>query len=487
MNFFHRSPAALMQPSKPTVAFNFFNRTPVALTTQGPSDEGGSLCERPCSTTTALSVSLQASGSIRVFAFSPNSLSRSDDEDPDVSEASYASSYEDSEEHTSADENSDTFSQQEQEDDTREMVDDLALVPPEGKSFRGKPGRPRAAPGSKADTPANAQRRKRAAERRKEAALEKDWRVAVAAGEDMRADTLQQELCETIRGRTLFPSQTKTLAELKAIQQLSQNVKELNQGLGQKSKHRKDIATRVTKGLPPQFCQDVLGFDKASLRQFKKRSKESTSEPALIQESRSEGSGRVAWSAEFQAQLATFFKSRTEILSGAKTHTRKLLMSKGRLEVEFHAEFPAILRRAVERDPGMRPDAQKREQVLTIMEKNVLAAESAAEREGFSEAEEYKCRLDAELQRSVELLSHYLHSVFLVFSRRTEEEVYKHLRKRGLVVEAERKEKIKSVTMDTFDRQEHIITSVASSTLWKVGALLFSLVPSDPGALMWCS
>ena len=90
-------------------------------------------------------------------------------------------------------------------------------------------------------------------------------------------------------------------------------------------------------------------------------------------------------------------------------------MNKGRLEVEFHAEFPAILRRAVDRDPGMRPDAQKREQVLTLMEKNVLAAESAAEREGFSEAEEYKSRLDAELQRSGALLSHYLHSVFLFF------------------------------------------------------------------------
>ena len=65
--------------------------------------------------------------------------------------------------------------------------------------------------------------------------------------------------------------------------------------------------------------------------------------------------------------------------------------------------------------------------------------------------------------------------------------MYKHLRKRGLVVEAERKEKSTPVTIDTFDRKDHIITSVASSTLWKVGGLLFPLVPSDSGALMWCS
>ena len=175
--------------------------------------------------------------------------------------------------------------------------------------------------------------------------------------------------------------------------------------MGPRSKHRKDITARVTTGLPPQFCQDVLGLNLSSLRQFKKRSQDTNIQPALLKESRSEGNGRVAWSPAFEAEIVRFFESRTEILSGANTHTRKLLMNKGLLEAEFYAELPALLRRAVQSDPDMRPDDEKAEHVLTIMQKNVLAAECVSEQPDFSEAEEYKSRLDAELQR---LLTSYL-------------------------------------------------------------------------------
>ena len=70
-------------------------------------------------------------------------------------------------------------------------------------------GRPRAPTGSAADTARNAQRRKRAREKLAAAKLEEDWRAAVAGRIDLKAKILQQELLLTVRGRTLFPSQTK--------------------------------------------------------------------------------------------------------------------------------------------------------------------------------------------------------------------------------------------------------------------------------------
>ena len=86
-------------------------------------------------------------------------------------------------------------------------------------------------------------------------------------------------------------------------------------------------------------------------------------------------------------------------MSGADTHTRKLLMSKSRLEAEFHAELPQILRRAVQSDSSMLPDPGKTRHVLTAMQKNVLSAVYMAKQPHFSLSEEYKSRLDAELQR----------------------------------------------------------------------------------------
>ena len=269
-----------------------------------------------------------------------------------------------------------------------ELCEEKSMGPPR------RAGRPRAPAGSTADTARNAQRIRRAQEKRREDRLEKDWRAAVAAKEDQTADLLHQELALTVRGRALFPTHTKTCSELKAGKILAENIKDLNKELGLKSKHRKDIATRVTKGLPPGFCKEVLGFNPTTLRQYRRRANESTEKPALFSEGRSEEKGRVGWSSEFEAQVATFFESRTEILSGANTHTRRLLMRKGRLEVEFHAELPAMLRRSVQNDPGMRPEETKRGHILTAMEKNVLAAEHAAAQPDFSEAEEYKLRLD---------------------------------------------------------------------------------------------
>ena len=87
-------------------------------------------------------------------------------------------------------------------------------------------GRPRAVAGSAADTQRNAQKRIRYVERKREALLEADWRNAVAAKDNKKADELQQLLLPTVRGRQLFPSQTKTFSEHKALSQLASNVRE---------------------------------------------------------------------------------------------------------------------------------------------------------------------------------------------------------------------------------------------------------------------
>jgi hypothetical protein len=123
---------------------------------------------------------------------------------------------------------------------------------------KGGPGRPRAEPGSAADNPRNAQRRRRARQKKIEDQLEREWRVAVALGENKKAQDLYQQLLPTVRGRHLFPS--KTISNLKAVKKLGENIAELNKDLGTRSKHRQDIAMRVTSGLPPMFCQEVLGF-----------------------------------------------------------------------------------------------------------------------------------------------------------------------------------------------------------------------------------
>ena len=208
-------------------------------------------------------------------------------------------------------------------------------VPCCGNISAKKRGAPRAPSGSAADTPRNARRRQRAEERKLEAQWETAWRNAVAAQDDSKAEEYMQKLLPTVRGRSLFPSQTKTLAERKAFKQLADNIKNLNTSCGSRSKHRGSMATRITKGLPPQFCRDALAFDPAYLRQMKKRELAGGTAPSLLTDSRTE-LGRANWSTEFLVEVSNFFMSRTHIISGANTSTRRLLMRKERFEVEFY-------------------------------------------------------------------------------------------------------------------------------------------------------
>jgi hypothetical protein len=130
--------------------------------------------------------------------------------------------------------------------------------------------------------------------------------------------------------------------------------------------------------------------------------------PDLITEGRIEGDrGRERWSPAIRSEIANFFKSRTEIMSGANTHTRKLLMSKGRLEIEFEAEYPAILRKTLRIEPSLHPNHKRpesrsssvTEKALTRFQKDLIAADFAADQENFSAANEYTTRLDVALQR----------------------------------------------------------------------------------------
>jgi hypothetical protein len=266
------------------------------------------------------------------------------------------------------------------------------------ESQRHVVGRPRALPGSKADNPRNDNRRLQYKERKHEKKLEQAWRIAVTDNNDTVANELQQELMKTHRGRSLFPGARKSEAELAVYRQLASNVKLLNTGLGQRSKHRGHLALKVTKDLPPAFCKEVLAFDPALIRQGRKRERDNPSAPALVTDHRSEN-GRARWSPEFEIELGNFFISRTEILSGAKTNTRRLLKPKGRVEAELYAEFPAVLRQAASRDPDMLPDSSKPNKVLTSMQKNLLASIHAATQYSFNQATEYKTRLDTELER----------------------------------------------------------------------------------------
>jgi len=155
------------------------------------------------------------------------------------------------------------------------------------------------------------------------------------------ADTIFKELAPTTTGRKMFPSHSKSLLDTEHLQQLASNVKALNTSLGEKSKHRAAIDTRVTAELPPQFYQKSLAFDPAYVRQAKKREREASSVPLLVTESRAEVAGRVIYNPEIEVEFGVFFESRTHIISGGSTNTRKLLMPSGGVK---RRGMPSILK-----------------------------------------------------------------------------------------------------------------------------------------------
>jgi hypothetical protein len=333
------------------------------------------------------------------------------------------------------------------------------------ESQRHVVGRPRALPGSKADNPRNDNRRLRYKERKHEKKLEQAWRIAVTDNNDTVANELQQELMKTHRGRSLFPGARKSEAELAVYRQLASNVKLLNTGLGQRSKHRGHLALKVTKDLPPAFCKEVLAFDPALIRQGRKRERDNPSAPALVTDHRSEN-GRARWSPEFEIELGNFFISRTEILSGAKTNTRRLLKPKGRVEAELYAEFPAVLRQAASRDPDMLPDSSKPNKVLTSMQK-ICSLQYMLQRNIHSIK---RLNIKPDLIRSwsgnrlIAIPIFFMRNVL----RRVQDEVSTHLEKLGLAPGRTSKPARGQHTIADFQPENHEITSIASSTFWQV-------------------
>ena len=84
-----------------------------------------------------------------------------------------------------------------------------------------------------------------------------------------RADEIfNTELLLTKLGKALFPKSDAALTAMGVVK----NVSKLNTDLGQKSKHRRNLLLRVTKGLPLDFCKRELSIDPAYLRVAQHRS-----------------------------------------------------------------------------------------------------------------------------------------------------------------------------------------------------------------------
>jgi len=144
-----------------------------------------------------------------------------------------------------------------------------------------------------------------------------------------------------------------------------------------------------------------------------------------------------------------FFLSRTHILSGAIRETRQLTLTQERLFAELYAEFPALLRRALRADPTLQVPVLANDKVLTRMQMNILAAQAAADEPGFLETTEYEVRLNAELQRLMELA------------------VYTALRKANLVPERKIEAPVRGIYSRDFVTSTHRIFAPTPATFWK--------------------
>ena len=266
------------------------------------------------------------------------------------------------------------------------------------------PGRPIAIAGSSADTSRNKNRRKRYAERKKEKKLVHLYRQAVKTENDAEAEKLREQLASTVTGRKMFPKATKALKEQKDLKQLAKNVKKLNNSLGPVSKHRAPLMLRVTEGLPASFVEQILGVLASSLRQAKKRQQSTNTTPTLISESRTEN-GRSMHHPIIAEEIGRFFEANTHINSGAYTATRKLRMTQERMYMEFYANYPEILRKALKRDSSILPlEGEKTQRQLDIQR-----AEDAAKVLGFSVASEYKRRIKCSMDdQANKLMKEYL-------------------------------------------------------------------------------
>ena len=303
-------------------------------------------------------------------------------------------------------------------------------------------GRPRAVAGSTGDNKRNARKRAAYAAKPIFDAILKRYKQAIANGDLQNADSiLNTELLLTKQGREKVPKSSDALVATRVVQ----NVSMLNTGLGQKSKHRADILQRVTEGVPSGFCQRFLSVQPDYLRQAQRRSEKNPRPSALETEGRHE-EGRKAHSDAVDAELVNFFLSRTHIDSDATLDTRQLTLTQERLFAELHAEMPAVLRRAVCANPSL--------QVPVDLPSHPQANEhlSLAGRwggGGFLEAKEYETRLDAELQRLMQL------------------SVYTALLTENLVPERKTEPPVRSMSSRDFVASSHPILAPQPATFWK--------------------
>ena len=92
-----------------------------------------------------------------------------------------------------------------------------------------------------------------------------------------------------------------------------------------------------------------------------------------------------------QTMVCDFFMVNTHVLSGAKRKTRVLAMKWFELMAEFHARWPALLRKlAKDRPDTEHPTNSNR--APTKLQKGILLAVAGGQKEGFDECQEYEIR-----------------------------------------------------------------------------------------------
>ena len=160
--------------------------------------------------------------------------------------------------------------------------------------------------------------------------------------------------------------------------------------------------------------------------------------------------GKLATHTVVQEIIEEFFESETSVFSGA-TRTRKLLIPKTTLLQRFSAKYPELLRGKATQSPELlKPGRHSKH--YTLFQAGCRAATWAAHQAGFDEKKEFDTRLDAAVQRDLDLL------------------VNKRLRNLGIRTSpVERRASTKvDLSVEGFDPANYDIKAPADQTFWKV-------------------
>ena len=255
-----------------------------------------------------------------------------------------------------------------------------------------------------------------------------------------RADELLHEsILGTRTGNKLFSKSSQVASSGRNANTVLGNLQNvLVEQMGQRSKHRSQLVARVSEGLPTKWFAETLGV-KASYVRHAKKLKLDNLETPLLTEGRTEGAGRQSFPLALEQEIKAFFYRNTSIFSGASSETRKLTITKTRLEALLEAEWPSMLRTVLARDPSLLPKSA--DGVKTKLQREFLLCQADAKEDNFDEVDEYQRRLEKKERENSEDL------------------MYQSLRKAGLSPEKP-------------DRIPNEISAMGRATFWKTIASL---------------